>query len=188
MKKFLFLVITTYAFFHLNAQEQLAQNGFHKENIFAGGNFDVSFGRYTILNFSPQAGYRLNRFVAAGAGINGQYISLREEYDGQLYRKIKQGVVGLNLFTRFYPIQQFMIQLQPEANYVFGNQIFYQPTRQAYKLDNAIVPSLLVGGGLVLPSGRSSFIAALFYDVWHNANSPYGRQPIFRFGYNFNIY
>jgi hypothetical protein len=151
---------------------------------FLGGNFGLTFGDYTLINVSPQIGYRFTEKVAAGTGVNFQYISIKERYsNGDTYRKVSQGVTGLNVFGRVYPIRNFMLQLQPEANYVFGKEKFYNP-RQENKLDGKIVPSLLAGAGLVFPSGRGAMIMSVFYDVLQDPNSPYSNRPIINFGYN----
>lgn len=156
--------------------------------FFAGGNFGLSVGSYTLINLSPQIGYRFNKFLSSGLGINFQYASLKEkDWAGRDYRKVVQGISGLNVFARFYPIQKFIIQLQPEGNYIFGKQIFYQPTKETYKLDAEIVPSLLAGGGLVTPTQKGAFLFTVMYDLLQKPNSPYGNQPIVNVGYNFNF-
>ncbi len=179
-----FLIFSIAAF----AQDEVEEEkGFQKDKLFVGGNFGLTFGDYTLINISPQVGYRFTNFVAAGIGLNAQYISLKEYYtNGDPARKVSQGVVGLNVFGRVYPIEQILLQAQPELNYVFGKQTLYQPT-QEFKLDAVIVPSLLLGGGLVIPSGGGSFMATVFFDVLQNERSPYGRRPIYNFGYNFSL-
>jgi hypothetical protein len=80
-----------------------------------------------------------------------------------------------------------MIQAQPEVNYVFGKEKYFQTSyqvEQEYNLNATIVPSLLLGGGLVIPSGRGAFITSVFFDVLQNKNSPYGNRPIVNFTYN----
>lgn len=172
-------------------QEEEKKTGFQKEKLFVGGNFGLSFGDYTLINVSPQIGYRFNRFLAGGLGTNFQYISLKErDWNGNPYRKVSQGVVGLNLFGRFYPIEHLMLQVQPEGNYIFGKQKFYAtPTQpeQTFKLDAVIAPSLLMGGGLVIPTGRGSTIMSVMYDVLQNQYSPYGKQPIVNITFNIGL-
>lgn len=170
-------------------EEEVKEKGFQKEKLFVGGNFGLTFGNYTLINVSPQIGYRFTDLFAAGVGINLQYISVKEKYtNGDLYRKSTQGVTGLNVFGRVYPIKQFMIQVQPEMNYVFGKEIYYDTNpRQEFKLDATIVPSLLLGGGLVIPSGRGAFITSVFYDVLQDKNSPYGNRPIVNFTFNVGL-
>lgn len=153
---------------------------------FGGGNFGLAFGNYTFINVSPQVGYRFTKHLAAGGGINFQYISDRTRVNGETVYKSQRGVGGLNIFGRVYPIPQFMVQAQPEANYVWGKDRNYV-SDQEFKFDSRLVPSLLLGGGVVLPAGRSALILSVFYDVLQNEGSPYGRRPIVNFGYNFGL-
>lgn len=156
--------------------------------FFAGGNFGLSLGRYTMINLNPQVGYRFNRFLGAGIGVNLIYASQKEkDINGNNYSKIVQGIAGLNTFLRFYPTQRFLVQVQPEGNYIFGKQIFYQPVKETYKLDAEIIPSLLVGGGMVTPTRKGAMIFTVMYDVLQNDASPYGNRPIVNVGYNFNF-
>jgi hypothetical protein len=171
-------------------EQQEKEKGFHKENLFVGGNFGLTFGNYTLINVSPQIGYRFNKLFAAGFGINLQYVGWKTEYSDGDYEKVSQIVTGLNVFGRVYPIRNFMIQVQPEANYIFGKQKYYDASSQTlYKSnrDAVIAPSLLAGGGLVLPAGRGAFITSVFYDVLQNDNSPYGNRPIVNFTYNVGL-
>jgi hypothetical protein len=135
----------------LGAFAQTEEEGAKKDKLFAGGNFGLSFGRYTLISLNPQVGYRFNRFLSAGMGLNLVYASQKERFNGADYSKTTQGITGLNTFVRFYPVQRFLVQLQPEANYIFGNVKYYNPPGK-YKLDAEIIPSLLVGGGLVTPT------------------------------------
>ena len=187
MKKLLFAAFVLLIAFSAIAQEEDYGKGFNKHKLFTGGNFGASFGPYTLLNFSPQLGYRFNRFVAAGVGVNFEYINLKEEYNGEIYRRTQQGVAGVNLFGRFYPVENLFIQGQPEMNYIFGKQTFYQPVRQSWKLDDILVPSILVGGGLSFPAGHGKVIVTILYDVWQDGNTPYGKKPFYNFGYNFTL-
>ena len=185
---FLFLLATINSY----AQDEpvTESKGFQKEKLFVGGNFGLTFGnRYTLINISPQVGYRFNQYLAAGLGINGLYISEKTYYtNGQEYSKTSQGVVGLNIFGRVYPIEQILLQVQPEANYRFGNIKFYDGrSPSTTKLDAQIVPSLLMGGGAVIPAGRGYFVAMVMYDVLQKPNSPYGARAIYNFGYNIGL-
>ncbi|MBL7736479.1 MAG: hypothetical protein JNL51_13545 [Chitinophagaceae bacterium] len=62
------------------AQDPEPVKGFDRNKLFFGGNFGLSFGNNTLVNISPQAGYRFNRHFAAGAGINALYSSFRTVY------------------------------------------------------------------------------------------------------------
>src|SRR5687767_1339338 len=50
--------------------EEEPKKGFDKDKVFIGGNFGLSFGDFTLINVSPQLGYRFNNVLAAGVGIN----------------------------------------------------------------------------------------------------------------------
>ncbi len=114
-------------------EEAPVEKGFQKENLFFGGNFGLSFGDYTLVNVSPQVGYRFNRYLAAGAGVNFLYSSYKRRYNVGADYKENYGNAGLNIFGRVYPIEYLLLQLQPEANYVWG-KIKYPDGTQA-KLD-----------------------------------------------------
>ena len=182
--------ITIFAFAQDEEPDEKKEKGFQKEKLFVGGNFGLTFGNYTLINVSPQIGYRFTDFFAAGVGINLQYVSWKDEYSNGDNSKTSQTVTGLNVFGRIYPIKNFMIQVQPEENYLFGKQKYYQAyTQTTFKnnTDAKIVPSLLLGGGLVIPSGRGAFITSVFYDVLQKDNSPYGNRPIVNFTYNVGL-
>jgi hypothetical protein len=193
MKNAFFTLVLFLSCFISSAQDQPEEEkkGFQKEKIFVGGNFGLAFGDYTLINISPQVGYRFSNLFAAGLGINAQYISVKDYYtNGQTFSKTSEGVTGLNIFGRIYPVDEIMIQIQPEANYRFGNIKFYDAGGnlvQKTKADAVIVPSLLIGGGAVIPSGRGAFIASVFYDILQDKNSPYGARPIYNFGFNIGL-
>src|SRR5262245_31300043 len=90
------------------------KKGFDKEKLFFGGNFGLGFGSIsTLINVSPQVGYRFNRHLAAGAGVNFIYSSYKYEWTSPQYKEA-YGVTGLNIFGRVYPIDYILLQLQPE--------------------------------------------------------------------------
>ena len=182
----LFLLAAVVSINNGYAQEEgpAEKKGFDKSKLFFGGNFGLSFGDYTMVNLSPQLGYRFNRFLAAGTSINLIYSSIKYRYNDPAFNYTSSyGVTGLSIFGRVYPIEQILLQVQPEMNYVWGKNKFSdgQPDQ---KLDGKFVPSLLLGGGAVIPAGRGSFVAMVQFDVLNNARSPYGNRPIYNFGYN----
>ena len=162
------------------------KKGFDKSKLFFGGNFGLSFSNYyTLINVSPQIGYRFNDYLAAGAGVNFIYSSEKyyDAYGNDAFR-YNYGVTGLNIFGRVYPIRELFLQLQPEANYVWGNITYYNPSYKQ-KLSPEVVPSLLGGAGGVIPTGgRGGFIVMVQYDLLQQSRSPYGNHAFFSFGYN----
>ncbi len=177
----LLAIITTSGFAQYEDDTATTKKGFDKDNIFIGGNFGASFGNYTQIIFSPQVGYRFNRFFAAGVGVNVQFVGIKTyDFQGNEYSKQTQGVYGLNLFARAYPIRQAFIQLQPEFNFIKGKFKYYNSSFPEQKF-NTSAPSLLVGAGIGLGGGYIS----LMYDLLQNPNSPYSARPFINFGFGF---
>ncbi|HYE55984.1 MAG TPA: hypothetical protein VD996_14130, partial [Chitinophagaceae bacterium] len=164
-------------------QAEETEKGFKKENLFFGGSLGLGFGSsYTLVNISPQVGYRFNPYFAAGAGVNFIYSSTKFEF--YQYRE-NYSLAGLNVFGRFYPINQVFIQLQPEMNYTWGKRKFYNGAPED-KLDGKFAPSLLAGAGVAIPTGRNGAILLMLqYDVIQHARTPYGTRPFFNVGVNF---
>ena len=168
--------------------EEEPKRGFDKEKLFFGGNFALNFGNITIINISPQVGYRFNRYLAAGIGINGAYVSQRTQYyNGSTYSRENYGVVGLNIFGRIYPIEQLFLHAQPEMNYTWSKLKVYGPPDETFNRAGKIVPSILVGAGAAIPAGRGAFIVMVQYDILHNDRTPYGDRIFYNFGYNFGF-
>jgi hypothetical protein len=188
MKKFCLALLLLFGSLSGFAQEE-NDEGNQQNKFFAGGNFGLALGRFTMVNLNPQVGYRFNRYIGAGLGLNLVYASQRQRdpFTRQDYRKLVQGITGLNTFVRIYPTQRFLVQLQPEANYIFGKEIFYQPVKETYKIDAEIIPSFLVGGGMVTPMPKGAMLFTVMFDVVQNPASPYGNRPIVNVGYNFNF-
>lgn len=192
MKKYLVLLTLTSllympsVFAQREDPEPSEKKGFDKSKLFIGGNFGLSFGDYTFVNVSPQLGYRFNDYFAAGLGINFQYSSVKTYYSSNDYSKTSYGVAGLNVFGRVYPIKYIMLQVQPEMNYVWGKYKDYSASNDV-KIPGKTVPSLLLGGGAVIPQGRGAIVVMVQFDVLHQAQSPYGTRPIYNFGYNIGL-
>jgi hypothetical protein len=167
-------------------REREPKQGFDKSKLFFGGNFGLGFGgNSTLVNVSPQIGYRFNPYLAAGAGVTFLYSSYRYRYYNPEYKE-NYGVAGLNVFGRVYPIEYLFLQIQPEMNYNWGKFKFYDGSPDQ-KLKGKIVPSLLGGAGAAIPAGGGAFIVMVQYDLLQNTRSPYGNRAFYNFGYNFGF-
>lgn len=155
---------------------------FDKSRLFFGGNFGLAFGnRTTLVNISPQVGYRFNDYLAAGMGVNGQYSRFKYDFSRQTL-----GIAGMNVFGRFYPLRQGFLQLQPEFNYIWGK--YEDLTSDAeYSLNGKVRPSLLAGAGVVL----GGMVIMAQYDLLYKASTPespgtpYGNKVFLSIGYYF---
>ncbi len=172
-----FAVLFLSASYAQDSQEGSEKKGFDKSRLFVGGNLGFSFSSYsTAINVMPQAGYFFSRFFAAGVSLNYSY------YKYTYYSTdFASSYAGIGLFGRFYPIRSLFIQVQPEANYVWGNN--YYSTAPDGKVSE-FVPTFLVGGGAAIPAGPGSIVISIMYDVLQKPLSPYYAQAVYGFGYN----
>ena len=166
--------------------EEKEKKKFEPENLFFGGNFGASFSSNSFfVNLSPQAGYRFNQYLAAGAGINFIYTQLTYRYaNGDKYYRASYGTTGLNIFGRVYPLRQAFLQIQPELNWTWGKYKYYNNAPDL-KLPGKFAPALLAGVGIAIPAGRGAMIIMAQYDLIQHERSPYSKNVFFSFGFNF---
>lgn len=136
------------------------------------GSFGMSFGDYTSLDVSPQIGFHWNEFFSAGGGISYNYHHSSNNYN--------MNYLGINVFGRVNPVKYIAFQIQPELKTTWG---------KAYgrKIDFRYVPTMLVGGGGILPTGTGSISVMFYYDVIQDKYSPYGKNWVCSVGYSFNL-
>ena len=80
-----------------------------------GGGIGLSVGTgYTDISIAPGALYNFNQSVAAGVGLQGSYIRVKNQYESYIY--------GGSLVGLFNPIQQ--VQLSAELEEVRVNRRF----------------------------------------------------------------
>ena len=175
------LLITLAALAQQDSSYPEKQKKFDPNRLVFGGIVGASFGNFTFVQVSPQVGYMVNPYLTAGGGINFIYSS--EKYANN--DKYEYGYAGLNVYGRVFPIRFIVLSAQPEINYNWGTYKFGngQPSQ---KIDGQFVPSLLLGGGLMIPSGgRGGKMITMQYDVLQNARSPYGSNAFLNVGFTF---
>ena len=136
------------------------------------GSFGMSFGDYTSIDVSPQVGYHWNEFFSAGGGVSYNYHHSSGNYD--------MNYLGVNVFGRVNPVKYIALQIQPELKGSWGKTY-------GRKIDFRYVPTMLVGGGGVIPTGTGSVSVMFYYDVIQDQYSPYGKIWVCSVGYSFNI-
>ena len=136
------------------------------------GSCGMSFGDYTSIDVSPQIGYCWNEFFSAGGGVSYNYPHSSNRYD--------MNYLGINVFGRVNPVRYIALQIQPELKGSWGKSY-------GKKIDFRYVPTILVGGGGVIPTGTGSISVMFYYDVIQNEYSPYGKNWVCSVGYSFNL-
>ena len=71
-----------------------------------GGGLGLSFGDFTNITVAPAAIYNFNKYVAAGLGLQGSYVSARESY--------KSTILGGSLIGLFSPLQEVQLSVEVE--------------------------------------------------------------------------
>jgi len=65
------------------------------DRIYIGGNFGLQFGNYTIVDLSPQIGYRITDRLTSGIGITYMYL----KYTDPVYNfSYKTNIYGGSIF------------------------------------------------------------------------------------------
>ena len=136
--------------------------------VYYGGIVGLSFGDYFRISFAPYVGYKVTPKVSVGGKIGYEYIE-DKRYD----EKLISNNYGGSVFTRYHVVPKL---------YAHGEFAYLS---YKYKISNLEserewVPFLLLGGGLVQPTGgRTSLFVEVLWDVLQDANSPYDSSTPF---------
>jgi hypothetical protein len=118
------------------------------EKTFVGGNFGLLFGNITMIDLSPNAGYKITENFSAGVGITYIYFSDRRyNYSTNIY--------GGRIFSRYNFLENFLVHTEYE---VLNMELW---NRLDFKRDRVNYPRLLLGGGFRQNIGTNSSIMLL---------------------------
>jgi hypothetical protein len=201
MKKSLIITLCLISF----SQTVLAQaeyddegpkTGFHKENLFTGGNIALSFfnGAF-LIGANPVFGCSLTNWLDVGLVANYTYSSYKDYYS--FNDKFRQSIYGGGLFTRLFPLKFLFAQAQAEHNWITSKYIPTVGTGGTTQIETISGNSILVGGGYSTgrdPRGKSVYgYFAVLFDVGNDPLSPYKDSynraiPIFRAGFHVPLF
>ena len=152
-----------------------------KDKLFFGGGVTLSFGNITVAGASPIIGYKINKRLSAGVGLEYLYYRERWQRNGPVYQT---SIYGANGFGRYVVSDN----LFAHAEYGFTNWELpvFDPVAYRYTTERRNVPFFLMGGGFMQPVGeRSAVVIMALYDVLYNASTSPNPSPlIFRAGIN----
>lgn len=180
MKKALFL-FTIFVCLQVSAQKQFdpeAESRFF-DRVYFGGNFNLQFGDFTVINISPLAGYMVTNRFSVGPGITYQYLKGEaiDLFTGRIF-KYDTNVYGGRVFGRYNLSEQLFAYTEFESlNVEFPNE-------QASGLVREWVPGYFIGGGWFQPvGGRAGLGLTLLLNLLHDdRKSPYNSEIILRAG------
>ncbi len=150
-----------------------SSSSFSSKRIVLGGTVGMGFGNYTNINVSPQIGYMVTDYLTLGGGVSYNYYG-EKDYD------YSRNYLGANLYARAYPIQYLTLYVQPEVQRSWGKS-------GGVKDAEDVFACLLLGAGVVLPTGNGGVTLTFYYDVLQHHSSPYGNKIGYSVGYIFRL-
>ena len=195
MKKFLLTTMTVVFSLAIFAQTETdtetKSGGFKKENLFTGGNLNISFfSGGTVLGATPQLGYAVTNWLDAGISAGYTYIAQRDAYD----IKYRQSIIAPGAFVRVFPLDFLFVTAQYEHNFL--RQKIINPNGGGISTNKYDVNSLLAGLGYT--SGRQGNNSPYYYfsvsfDILNQPNSPYNDFrgsifPVVNAGFNIPLF
>lgn len=151
-------------FWNVSVFSQTQQDSTHVRNDFwrrvqLGGGVGLSIGSgYTDVSIAPGAIYNLNRYVAAGIGLQGSYVRVKNEYESYIY--------GGSLIGLFRPIEFVQLSLELEqlrVNTSFSN-LYNRNSGIRYADDNFWNTALYVGVGYAVENVAIGLRYNLLFD------------------------
>ena len=146
------------------------------DRLYIGGNLGLMFGSTTLIELSPQVGYRLTERFIPGLGIT--YIYQNYRYNNIRY---ENSVYGGSIFSKYFLTEKLFGHVEYEMLNVEFIDLYLS------QIDRKWISSFYIGGGYSQPIGQRGFaqvmiLFELIQDPWY----PYYRSnPIIRIGFGF---
>lgn len=118
------------------------------ERTFVGGNFGLLFGNITMIDLSPNAGYKITENFSAGVGITYIYFNDR-------FFNYSTNIYGGRVFARYNFLEKFLLHTEYE---ILNMELW---NRLDFKRDRVNYPRLLLGGGFRQNIGTNSSLMLL---------------------------
>ncbi len=167
--------------FHLFGQKDFDLESDPKffDRVYFGGDFNLQFGNFTVINISPLAGYMITNRLSAGPGITYQYLKGEaiDLFTGRIF-KYDTNIFGGRVFARYNITRQFFAYTEYESLRV------QFPNVDGTALERDWVPGYFIGGGVFQPvGGRAGLGLTLLLNLLHDdRKSPYNSEIIIRAG------
>lgn len=134
------------------------------QRVQIGGGLGLNFGSgFTDVTVAPSAIYNFNQYIAAGVGLQGSYVRVRNNYESYIY--------GGSLVGLFNPIEQ--IQISAELEQLRVNTRF----SGFYLNDNFWNTALYLGAGY----RTQNVTIGIRYNVLYDANRSVYSEPFMPF-------
>lgn len=153
-----------------------------RDRLFFGGSLGLQIGTLTIIEVSPQVGYRLTSRLSAGIGFKYEFYK-----DSRFPPPNKTNIYGGSIFASYVLWKNFLSEGSSIMAHVEDESLSLE--NKYFKPDVAdgrfILNSFLVGGGLRQRMGKRSYANILIlWNLNQTSYSPY-QNPIFRISFQF---
>ncbi|MFT3794819.1 hypothetical protein [Flavobacterium sp.] len=154
-----FLLLWSSAVFSQTQPDSIRAKSDFWQRVQFGGGIGLSIGSgYTDIALAPGAIYNFNPYVAAGVGLQGSYVRVKNEYESYIY--------GGSLIGLFRPVEYVQLSLELEqlrVNTSFSN--FFNPDpANRYPDDNFWNTALYIGAGYAVENVTIGIRYNLLFD------------------------
>lgn len=129
-----------------------------KQRMLYGGNVQMQFGTYTIIELSPRAGYRVTDHFTSGLGVNYLYFRYSNNFPVSSLAGTDFTIYGAHAFATYH-FDDFL-PLAAHVEFEMLNAPFLDPSTGEYPRE--WLPSLYLGPAYVqrLSSGGGIYLMA----------------------------
>lgn len=146
------------------------------EKIVFGGNLGLQFGNPTLIDVSPQIGYRVTERFVPGIGVKYSYYKFKDDFFNESY---DTDVYGGSIWSKYY----FTENLLGYAEYEIINLEVYEFNA----LRRINIESVFVGGGYHQPISESFGVQLLVLFNLNESQYKIYDNPIIRVGFGFGF-
>ena len=153
-----------------------------KDSLYFGGNLGIQFmGNGTLIDLSPNVGYKFNKYLSVG--VQGIFTNLTVRNVNFVYKYMFYGLGG---FVRIKPLPFLFLQAEYDVLSVPDNFSISKTTRTLADVN-------LAGIGIRNELGMNAcYYLLLMYEFVPTPNSPYTNGPfnspiVYRAGFNINF-
>ncbi len=160
--------------FNATLQSQEIKKIYIQKKFVVGSGFGLQFGTVTVIDLSPEIGYKITKKLTAGVGFSYQYYR-----DSRYLPVYKSNIIGGSVFARYFVYKDFFAHAE------------YQILKYDYMdwnigdEQNVTAEGILIGGGYRQWFGKNVFSnLSLLFNINESLYYPY-TSPIFRVGVYF---
>lgn len=182
MRKILLLLLLAVCYGNIQAQSDSIRRNAGRgpapkpfaDRLVYGGNIGLQFGNVTVINISPQVGYKVTDRFVAGIGVTYLYARFRS-----FNTIFENKILGYNAWSRYYPFENLFAHV--EYNRLYSE---WQPwtNKGKYWIDG-----VLVGGGYRQPiAGNLAANILVLFNLKYSDEWPF-RNPMVQAGFGFGF-